>query len=54
MFLVVEGFAQYKLRVCIIGDAGQVGEEFDIGAVAVGLCAKFGEELDARFRCFGV
>ena len=53
-FLAVVGFAQFELRVWVVGDAGQVGKEVDIDAVAVGLCAVFGEELDARFRCFGV
>ena len=42
------------MRVWVVGDAGQVGEEFDPCAVAVGFGAKFGEELDAGFRCFGV
>ena len=54
VFLIVEGFAEYKLGVWVVGDAGQVGEEFEPCAVAVGRGAKFGEELDAPFCCFGM
>ena len=54
VFLVVESFAEFELRVCVVGDAGQVGEEFDPCAVSVGLGAELGEELDAGFRSFGI
>ena len=54
VFLVVEGFAQFKLRVWVVGDAGEGGYQVEPDAVAVGCGAKFGEDLDARFRCFGV
>ena len=51
----MEGFAQYKLRVCVVGDAGKGGYQVP-GAVVVVLRfnAKFCEELDAGFCCVGV
>ena len=39
--------------MCVVGDAGEGGYQFDPDAVAVGCGAKFREDLDARFRCFG-
>ena len=52
VFLAVEGLAEGEL--CAVVSSGQVGEQGEPDAVAVGFNAKFGEELDAGFGGFGV